>query len=826
MSKFYQRYLSSNKNKDKESESLTGGSKSNAIDPTAMAKSTTTKTSKPATTSTSKAAPSAPQANAAANAPSRRVQIYNSSDAYSPDQNRQLTVYPKSASSSEFLRRALTAHYLFESLGDEDMNRIIDCMRPASASSSEVIIRQGDMGDLFYCLETGTADAFVEGVGKVMSYTSGGCFGELALIYNTARAASVIAQSDCNLWALDLKTFRYILATTSSSKMVHRCEFLKKCLFLDPLSNEQISKLAGALEECNFEDGSYIIRQGDVGDCFYIIEDGAVKCTQVKATGREVELLTLRAGDYFGEMALMLDESRHANCIAVGKVKCLSLDRAKFDLLLGPVQDVLARRMRIRILQSVPLLSRLPENKLVRLAGVMRVQAFADGAYIIRQGEEGSRFYIINEGEVKCTRTNVNGKEEELIRLCPQEFFGERALITNEPRKANVIACGPVECLVLERKNFQALLSDVQEDLKHEMTRREATNTGAPQAEAPQEVVGPKTNYRFEDLKMMRTVGTGTFGRVKVVQHIPSGQVCALKCMNKTEVVASHQEKNIMAEKNLLFECSSCPFVLGLLQTYNHPNQIFMLMEFIQGGELWSYIYEKTDTITRCQHGGFEMPAVKFFASNVILAFKHLHEKGIAYRDLKPENLLLDHTGYLKVIDFGFAKKFPFMKNGQKQDKTYTLCGTPEYLAPEIVMSKGYDKSVDYWALGCLVYELFLSKTPFQADYTTKIFQNIVAAEKNLSFPPKLDPQLVAIVKKLLTVNPAFRLGNLSGGVQDIMNDPFFSGFDWSAVKNRTARAPYTPPIGNPMDSSNFDEYDEDDFVADYVGSQEHFAKF
>jgi serine/threonine protein kinase len=135
----------------------------------------------------------------------------------------------------------------------------------------------------------------------------------------------------------------------------------------------------------------------------------------------------------------------------------------------------------------------------------------------------------------------------------------------------------------------------------------------------------------------MRTIGTGTFGRVKVVQHMPTQKVAALKFMNKTEVVASHQQKNIMNEKNLLFECASCPFILALLQTYNFPNQIIMLMEFIQGGELWSYIYEKTDTVPRNAAGGFEMSAVKFYSANVILAFRHMHKKGIAYRDLKPE---------------------------------------------------------------------------------------------------------------------------------------------------------------------------------------------
>lgn len=538
---------------------------------------------------------------------------------------------------------------------------------------------------------------------------------------------------------------------------------------------------------------------------------------------------TLKTGDYFGEMALMLNDTRHANCIATGKVKCLTLDRVKFDMLLGPVQEVLAKRMRIRILQSVPLLSKLPDNKLVKLSSVMRVQSFNDGAYIIRQGEEGSRFYIINEGEVRCTRLNAStNKEDELIRLTAQEFFGERALITNEVRKANVIACGAVECLVLERSSFQSLLTDVQDDLVNEMSKREVSRDANGAGDAKEEVVDltPRTAFLYEDLKIMRTVGTGTFGRVKMVQHGPSGQVCALKCMNKSEVVASHQERNIMAEKNLLFECSVSPFILKLLQTFNHKNQIMMLMEFIQGGELWSYIYEKTSTVKRCQAGGFEMSAVKFYSANVILAFKHLHNKGIAYRDLKPENLLIDAKGYLKMIDFGFAKKFPYFKNGQKQDKTYTLCGTPEYLAPEIVMSKGYDKGVDYWALGCLIYELYLSRTPFQADYTTKIFQNIIAADKVLTFPPRMDPQHVALIKKLLSVNPAFRLGNLSGGIEDIINDPFFQSVHWPSIIDQSAPSPYCPPIGDALDSSNFDDYEEEESVPEYVGTQEHFEKF
>lgn len=231
------------------------------------------------------------QIGANAGVPSRRVQIVNSSDSFSPDASRQLTTYAKSEASREFLCGALSVHYLFESLNAEDMERIIECMRPMPLATGVYVIRQGDMGDLFYCLESGTADAVVDGVGTVVSYTAGACFGELALIYNSPRAASVIATSPCNMWALDLSTFRHILATTSSSKMVKRCEFLKKCMFLDPLSNEQIAKVAGALDVSSFDDGEYVVRQGEVGDSFFIIESGSVKCTQVKSNGREVELM-------------------------------------------------------------------------------------------------------------------------------------------------------------------------------------------------------------------------------------------------------------------------------------------------------------------------------------------------------------------------------------------------------------------------------------------------------------------------------------------------------------------------------------------------------
>jgi CRP-like cAMP-binding protein/serine/threonine protein kinase len=755
-------------------------------------------------------------------ATSRRMQIFTSSDEIGEISFDDLETFPKTENSRRFIRTAIGTHYLFAQVDEKELEKIIDCMQPGEAMKNEYIIRQGDEGDMFYCLESGTADAMVDGVGKVATYDRAGCFGELALIYNCPRAASVIATTTCTMWKLTLRTFRTILASQSSEVNDKRVEFLKKCLFLDPLTTEQIGKVAVALSSVEFNDNDIIVKQDDEGDTFYIIEDGAVKCTQRKADGREVELVTLRSGDYFGEMALMLNEKRLASCTAIGHVRLLSLTREHFNLLLGSVQDVLASRMRIRILQSVPLLAKMPEVKLVRLAGAMRVQTFAPDSYIIRQGDEGSRFFIISEGEVRCTRTISGGQEEELIRLGAHEFFGEKALIANELRKANVIALNEVECLVLDRGAFQAMLADVSFDGDENKPRRRDED----EFDEPLPAYIPRTNFSFSDLKIIRTIGQGTFGRVKLVQHMPTGRVLALKCMDKSHIEASHQTKNVMSERDLLSACSDCPFILTLLQTFNHPSQLCMLMEFVQGGELWTFMYERKSAYARSPLGGIAMPAIKFIAANVLLAFKYMHERQIAFRDLKPENLLISNSGYLKIVDFGFAKKIPYFKNGKRTEKTFTLCGTPEYLAPEIIMSKGYDKSVDCWAFGCLLYELYVNRTPFQAEYTPKIFQNIVASFKTLSFPARMDPHHVSLIKKLLQFNPVFRIGNLSGGIDDILEDPFFSTVDIESIRQMNTTAPFIPKLSDELDSSAFDPINDDIETTIFRGDQSVFDGF
>jgi serine/threonine protein kinase len=734
----------------------------------------------------------------------------------------------KSSASRTLLATSLKEHFLFSNLSDAHLSGCIDVMRPCEIQAGADIITQGDSGTVFYVLESGEADVLVNGT-KVAGYKSGGSFGELALMYNAQRAATVRAVVACHLWTMDLRTFRQLLATAASGTIVRRCEFLRKVPLLEPLSNEQITKLADALEEKSYSEGEYIIKQGEQGETFYIIESGEVRCTQWKSPTdqTEVPLLMLKEGDYFGEMALMLDEPRAAHCIASsGPIKCLTLERTQFFSLLGSIQTILQNNMRLRILKSVPILANLTDGELCAVADALFVQSFEAGDYIIRQGEHGSRFYMINEGEAKVvshSEGHVDGMD--IMKLGKGDYFGERALLKNEGRGADVIAEGFVDCLVLERDDFNRLLGPLENILARDMKSREQQGKDILRAEAPRTVA--RSEISLDSLERLKTLGTGTFGRVRLVRHKETGECFALKCMMKAQIAKSHQQRNILNEKNLLLQCEH-PFIMDLIFTYNTQDELLMLTELLQGGELWTYIYEKTSLIPRTSIKGFVPSAALFYAGCVVLALQYLHQSGIAYRDLKPENLLVSLDGYLKVIDFGFAKRIPFKKGRSVQTKSFTLCGTPDYLAPELVLSRGHDKSVDYWALGCFTYELLVGKTPFADPRQAEIFKKAIRSDTSLQFPSGFDPGAVDLVRKLLKSNPSYRLGNLSGGARDIMEHAWFrdAKFDWQKLYRKELKPPYIPSVKDVTDTSHFDKVAENDRVTPYTGSQKIFEGF
>lgn len=208
---------------------------------------------------------------------------------------------------------------------------------------------------------------------------------------------------------------------------------------------------------------------------------------------------------------------------------------------------------------------------------------------------------------------------------------------------------------------------------------------------------GAELNLKFADLQQLAVLGSGTFGRVTLVQDKGTKAVYALKAMLKSEIVAHKQQANVLNEKNIM-KAANHTFILRLFQTFKDPKKLYMLLEFIQGGELFSVLHTSSND-------GVPDPQAKFYGATVLLALAYLHSKDIAYRDMKPENCLIDKDGYAKLVDFGFAKVIT--------SKSFTLCGTPEYLAPELVLARGHNKAVDYWALGILIFEMEAGYSPF-----------------------------------------------------------------------------------------------------------------
>merc|ERR1719283_493383 len=256
-------------------------------------------------------------------------------------------VVPKDYKTMASLSKAIAKNVLFSHLDENERSDIFDAMFPVNAMPGEVIIQQGDEGDNFYIIDSGDVEVYVNGE-KVVQISEGGSFGELALIYGTPRAATVKActSTDVKLWGIDRDSYRRILMGSTIRKRKMYESFLSKVSILENLDKWERLTVADALEAVNFEDGVQVVKQGQPGDDFFIIVDGSASVSQYRSEGEEaVEVATLGASDYFGEIALMLDRPRAATVTATGPLKCVKLDRARFERVLGPCSDILKRNI-------------------------------------------------------------------------------------------------------------------------------------------------------------------------------------------------------------------------------------------------------------------------------------------------------------------------------------------------------------------------------------------------------------------------------------------------------------------------------------------------
>lgn len=298
-------------------------------------------------------------------------------------------------------------------------------------------------------------------------------------------------------------------------------------------------------------------------------------------------------------------------------------------------------------------------------------------------------------------------------------------------------------------------------------------------------------SLRLQDFELRGTLGTGTFGRVLLVKYCPASSApanttrfFAMKVLQKTEVIRLRQVEHVKAERRILSRVRH-PFIVDLYATFQDSLNIYMLLSYVPGGELFTHLRRA---------GRFSPDVTRFYLATIVLALKYLHSFNIIYRDLKPENLLLDNRGYLRLTDFGFAKVV--------DDRTWTLCGTPEYLAPEIIQSDGHGKPADWWACGVLAYEMMVGHPPFFDETAYGIYDRILKGK--IQWPRDMDPLSRNLIRGFLNPDRTQRLGNLLAGADDILDHPWFRGVDWGALERREIRAPIVPHVTSYDDTRHF----------------------
>ncbi|KAJ5654021.1 hypothetical protein N7490_001024 [Penicillium lividum] len=301
----------------------------------------------------------------------------------------------------------------------------------------------------------------------------------------------------------------------------------------------------------------------------------------------------------------------------------------------------------------------------------------------------------------------------------------------------------------------------------------------------------PKSRIGLDHFNFLAVLGKGNFGKVMLAETKNTRKLYAIKVLKKEFIIENDEVESTKSEKRvfLIANKERHPFLLTLHACFQTETRVYFVMEYISGGDLMLHI----------QRGQFGLKRAQFYAAEVCLALKYFHENGVIYRDLKLDNILLTLDGHIKIADYGLCKE-----NMWYGCTTSTFCGTPEFMAPEILLDKKYGRAVDWWAFGVLIYQMLLQQSPFRGEDEDEIYDAILADEP--LYPIHMPRDSVSILQKLLTREPELRLGSGPTDAQEVMSHAFFRNINWDDIYHKRGPPPFIPSISSPTDTSNFDQ--------------------
>ncbi|CAJ1068602.1 cGMP-dependent protein kinase 1 isoform X4 [Xyrichtys novacula] len=584
-----------------------------------------------------------------------------------------------------------------------------------------------------------------------------------------------------DLQSLAVDSHRSCDKSPESHRLI-QAAFLKNDL-LKNLDEGEIRAITACMDLTTISQGCYVIQEGTNGAQAYVLEEGKLDVTK-----DGLKLFTIEPGDVFGELALLYSCTHTFSVSAHTDSKLWVIDRESYQTVLMQSRlNSLSHSM--ELLSSVPFLRSLPEDVIMKLSDLIEQTHYSDGDYIIRQGATGDTFYIISRGQVKVTEQKPGHDEQVVLsQLCDGQWFGEKALWGEDIRTVNVMASGEVTCLVIDRETFKEIIDGMLFDSCHELQQSQESQL---KSDKDPDLLSFST---LNDFQIICTLAVGEFGHVDLVRPRSNPQsLFTMRVLKKELIFNSGQREYILREGRILME-ARCSFIARLYKTFRDAECLYVLAEACLGGDLGSLLKDK---------GTLDESSARFYTACVIKGLTFLHCRGVVYRDVKPENVALDQHGYAKLAGSRCLKKVEAGK------KTWTFCGTPGYMPPEIILNKGHSVSADLWSLGVFVFELLSGGLPFSGSDMMKILSATIRGIDHIDFPKTISKSASSLIKKLCRSNPSERVGSQRNGAKDIQKHKWFEGFNWDGLCKRTLIPPIIPKIQHPLDSTTCGHYTE-----------------
>ena len=812
-----------------------------------------------------------------------KIEIVAKKKQHSSNEKKVLELIQKNNTSQkdeDIISQVMSKHFFMQTLTKQAKNEIITTMSLCKIKEGNILFTQGSYGSYWYIISDGIFELYINDELR-LELKRGDSFGELSLMYDSPRAATVKAKTNCFVWVLRREAFRKIINFLGQLHYDENIRFLNSIHF--PIEQTFKSILANNLMIHIYKAGDVIFNEGQEAGSMYIVKKGEVNCMKNKKVVR-----VLKRGDNFGQKAILLGNKRSLDVIArtdceltsisveffrtqigdnykrvlyesfidmifkqskhfnfvcskmlskiaylfevkdyekgevifkkgspiTGKI-CLVLEGNIYDKKInqikasrneilfehelyeskdgmivnnltaepdcmvamldykifkeklgGDMLSIQTKSEQIVSFDNINMFKILSEETNEKLRSKLLIEKFDNGQRIITQGEPGDKFYIIKSGRVDFF---VNSKY--VRSLNEGEEFGAKSLIISEKRSATAITNGHVEVYSLSAKEFKAILDPhLIEYFKKKFYLEDNT-------------------IELKDLDNLKELGKGNFGNVNLVRSRKNKQLYAIKALRLKQIKREKLELCVELEKNVLLKIDH-PFIMKMVKYLKNEHYIFFLMEYIHGKELWEVIRDI---------GLLNKAQTQFYGGSLLLAVEYLHKKKVVYRDIKPENVMVNDNGYLKIIDFGTVKEI--------QDRTNTIIGTPHYMAPEIVRGEGYSFQVDVWSIAVCIYEFFCGRLPFGEELEDPMDVYRAVAKEVLDFPKFVkDKDFIELMNKMLRKNPLQRLWK----VQQIKCSEYFSNFEW----NKLISLSMDPPYKLKMKNTNMDKGNSSDRVS------------